>query len=736
MARQKETIWQRDFGLGAVRPEAVERDDTALVDQSTKEALNTITLTTGQIQQRPGSVHQGTTAASDHFEVDLGSGRQFTLYLTPTGYEIYDTSGALEDSDTATDWTAMPGQYGSVVFSDIQFWVVADPETSSILIGSRHFPIQALTVSDTGVWSFGAAAYEESLAGAINQPYYNYYPGVTIQPSARTGTITLTADPGIWTDDHEGLYIRYVNQTVLLGTRVSATVINATVIEELPPTFDLTVGSVSGYKVGDAVEHSVLGGTGIVTAIAGSVVTALVVSGFDGFTNSGKLVAPNAAQTITAKSDSSALGATFLWDIQMLSRVHGYAGWAARHKSRMYLCDFPSAPQAYAVSDAGFILAFALGPNDADGFIETIGIDRGGSLKFILSAEDLLFLTTRGLFYQSSRDGSPITPLTIGPSRFSSIGVSDVRPVSVDDGAIFIDSAGQQVWAAVLTGDVYKSWRAQMITKFHSHLVSSPVYIGATTAGSENPEQFIYVINGDGGAAVCQWDRDEGKISWRPWVTDGSYVAMNQIFGKTELIVDRVIDGVSTRFRERLFNEAYLDCMAGVEVSSSFLQGQAGQSYFGGTTAFATHLEGETASVYFEGWDYGDLVINADGKPLDFDGNVFDYVDYDGIAQVGLNFRVRVKPWARRSVNTQRGTREIKRLIEMYVTVRSSGPIEIGGAEFGDYKIGEDLLLPPPLRDQQYRIGFAGGDSFGSEAIERVRPGPVQLLKLGYRVVI
>ena len=54
MARRKETISQVDFGYGATRPESVEREDTPLVLEGLKEALNTVGLTTGSLKGRPG----------------------------------------------------------------------------------------------------------------------------------------------------------------------------------------------------------------------------------------------------------------------------------------------------------------------------------------------------------------------------------------------------------------------------------------------------------------------------------------------------------------------------------------------------------------------------------------------------------------------------------------------------------------------------------------------------------
>lgn len=734
MARRKETIWQNDFSFGAVRPEAVERDDAPLITSSSKEAENTVVLSTGQCEIRPGTIYENETASRDPIEVDLGSGRVYELHITPTGLVLYDSDGAVAYSNTLTTWTAITGLYGSPTFSDIDFWVVPDPDTSAIIIGSKYFPAQELSIA-SGSWALAEMEFDTDLAGAVLQPYWPYERGVTIQPSGRTGSITVTASSGVWTDEHNGTIIRYVDRQIELGSKVSDTVINATVIEELPQTWTITVASASGFQKGEAVEHEALGGQGIITDISGADITVLATSKFEEFAGSSNLVGPNSTSAISGISSASP-AATFLWDQQMCSPVYGYAGFGARHQSRMMLCDFPGAPQAFAASAPGLIRDFTLGADDDNGFVETVGADLGGALKYLISAEDLLFMTTRGLYYQLTRDGTALTPRSIRPVRFSRMGCASVRPIAVDDGAVFIDAIGQQVYGAVLVGDVYTRWSVIPLTRFHSQVISSPVRLGATQSGAERPEQFVFVLNADGSAAVAQWDRADNKVSWRPWTTDGEFIAIYQAFGRVHCVVDRTINSVAKSLRERFEYGIYMDCTAVASISTAYPEGEAGVTFDQGVTALANHLNGETASVYFEGWDMGDFTVSA-GKPVDGDGNVIDYPDgYEGYAQVGLNFTIRFTPWSRRSIRTQKGTRRVKRMIELFIGVQDSTGFEIDGQEFGFYVVGEDLTAPPPFRDKTYRLAHIGEESFEEKTLTKSRPGPFRILKLGYRVVV
>ena len=735
MARRKDTISQRDFSLGAVRPEAVERDDTPLVTNSLKEAQNTSVLTTGGVGIRPGSVELGITDASVGVEVDLGSGRVYDLHIVPNGVFLYDSDDAVEFSDVASPWTSISDRFGTQDFEDVKFWVVADPDSSSILIGAIDYPIHALVRDSAGAWTFGVLSFATSLAGAVLQPYWSYYAGETILPSARTGAITVTASSAIWTAAHNGMRIRYHDREIVLGTTVSTSIINATVTEELPPTYDFTVASVSGYQLGEAVEHDTLGGQGIITAITGSIITVLATAFWDGFSASGKLVGPNANQTITVQTTVSP-AASYLWDVQMQSEIHGYAGHAAKHMGRAYLAQFPGAPQGFAVSVAGFIDDFTMGGNDGDGFVETLGANDGGDLRFVISAEDLLFFTSKGLYYQQTRDGSAVTPRNIGPIRFSRKGCALVEPVAVDDGAVFVDAVGEQIFAAMLTGVQYRSWTAKALTKFHSHLIVSPARLGATSDGSEVPEEFVYVVNDDGTAVVAQWDRETELMGWRPWVTEGNYKAIYQCFGKTYSVVGRTIDEVSSLYRERFEAGITMDCVRSLSVSESFPAGQTGVAYFGGVTAAATHLDGHVGTVYFEGFDLGDRLIDAAGAPLDDVGDVLGFPDYEGILQIGLPFTMRIVPWARRSVDSYYGKRDVKRHIMLLITVQNTHAFSFDGQNFGAYRVGEDLSIPPPLRTEEASFIVGGRENFETRPIIKDRPGPFLMLKLRFKVTV
>lgn len=737
MAGRKDMIWQNDFSLGAVRPEAEERDDTDLIAASLFAAENTITLTTGQVERRPGMLFLNTITTKQAFDVSLGAGLSFQLHITPSGFVLYNSDEDIVYSRSDINWLTL-GDYGApAAFENIEFWAVSAPDYSSIIIGSRFFDLRAIKRSVTGVWSFGLVNYSTGSNAAPAVPFYRPANAGNMRAVIASGTtIDLTTDFDFFTAKHIGTYIRHNNTPILITAVTDLRTATGTAKGSISRTLQITVTAGADFSVGDAVEHSTSGGSGLVTGISGNVINVFSLGSYKDFPGSGDLIGPNAKEAISG-STLSVFGALVpLWDAQMFSGVYGYPNWGALHKGRLYLCDYASAPRAFAASQAGDILNFQDGANDADAFVETISGDFGGSLKYIVAAEDLLFLTTRGLYYQPSRDGSAITPLTIGPVVFSQVGVSSIPPRSVEDGCIFVDAVGQQIFAAILSGDAYRSWKAVQLTSYHSHLVKTPRQIGATSFGSEWPEQFIYVVNTDGTAMVCQWDKDQNRISWRPWSTNGQFVSIYQAGKSIYAMVDRTFEGVTTRKREKFDRAMYVDSGSFIFVSPANPTGGNSTVTVPNMTTPASHLVGQTAQVYLEGWDFGDLPISAVGKALT-DGQPTVYPSTKNrTLQIGLGFTVRCTPWARRSIQTRTGTRAIKRLIDLYVTVQSTGTLKIGVADYGGYDGAPDYSSPPAMISKEVRIAVSGGAAFKRIPITVDRPGPFRLLKIGYKVSV
>ena len=610
MARRKSTIPQKDFSLGEVRPDAIERDDTDLVNRSLQQAENTTITSTGAIENRPGSFYLATVGGDDGIEITPADGVTFILVIVPGGIEIYTEQGGLSASFSGAPW---------VVGENVWINDIGDV----ILIGSAVSKPHALDYSK-GVFTFAAMAFFDGVGGSIAQPYWPYEPEVKITPSALTGSITVTADKPVFNANYVGQRIRYLNKEILIDSLVSSTLINGTVKQELHPTKKITVDDSSGFLVGEAVENDVFGGQGIITAISSNDIFVLAtkfITGFDSGSDA-KLIGPNAKSTISA-SVAATPAAPNLWDEPLMSAERGYPGSSSKHSGPVIFNDFPQAPNVIALSAAGTLNDFTVGTNDDDAIIDTIGVSKSTRILHAVSAEDLLLLTSKGVYYQQTRDGTVLSPKNWDPIKFDDTGASRIRPVRVFDAVVFVGSSGQNILGAILQGDINKAWILRPLSDFHSHLIKSPVRLGSTNNDSDRPERFVFIINEDSSAAVMRWERgpafESDSVGFVPWTTTGDYKSIFMAFGKTHAIVERTINSVVVKFLERLDSTAFVDAATGfatggvncvVDENGDSLVDESGDSVCGEIPS-AVHLIGHTASVYLDDYDLGDRLIAA-----------------------------------------------------------------------------------------------------------------------------
>lgn len=698
MARRQVIIPQNDFSFGQTRRDGHDRDDVPIVQSGLRSATNTLPTATGSLRKRPGTIDTGLTTTRAGHSVDLGGGDEYQVILTNGVITLRDVDDAVVTTHSGAPWTG-----------DEYLWVVGDPEAKAIIVGGADIQPYALTKGSS--WAFGAFAFAPSVGSGTAQPYYNFSPGVTLSPSGYTGSITVTASSAVFDASHVGEIIRYVDREISITGFTSSTVVTGTVLQELPPTKTITVTDGSGFLVGQAVEEAVKGGQGIITAISTNVLTVVVTKNWDGFAGSNDLIAEDTESAIVSVSVAASPAAIALWDEPMMSSYRGYPGSAVKHAGRLVFGQFSSSPDAVAISSAGLINDFELGANDGDAIIERIGSD-GGDVLHVVSAEDLIILTSKGCYYVETRDGSAITPTSFAPSRFNRAGCNSVPPAAVDDGLIFVARNGTNVMAAYLAGDQYRAWTADQVSQYQEGVVSSPVWLSAPSDDSERPERYIYIVNADGTAGIMRWERSRQQvIGWFPWTTDGLFKSIFHAFGAMYCVVDRTVS-----WRIEKFNaDTYVDSDAG--------------------SLTGHHLTSQSVVVWHEGWDYGDFTVDGSGNVEDNDG-VVPTLHVAGTPQAGLPFTAEIEPWPRRSTEFYGASRAVKRLVLMVVSFIDTVEAKFNGAIWGGYVSGDDLTSPPSPQTIDVKFGASGRESYERNVITHDRPGTFGVTMIKQKVTL
>ncbi len=728
MARIKQAITQRDFTRMEVREDFLERDDLDIRRQSVRSGKNMRALATGASEARPGLAYmRETPTAYDAVEISPTADLKFGLLINDDSLEILTEEASVVHSELSVPWTD-----GS------QVWVA--PFRERTLIGGS-FGIYDLEY-DEGTWTFTPTTFAEAPGGEIAQPYWAYEQGITLRPSARFGSITVTSSEPFWTDDYVGLRIRYGQREILITARVSSTVVQGTVINELPPTFRITLASNAGFRIGDAVVGADSNYQGvIVNAFGGNQIDVLTLSVFEGPTNTEKLASPTTSSTVSGKS-ALAPTATAIWDEPLMSDVRGWPRAGTAVSGRLVLVDFAAIPDLVALSSVRALMDFESGLEDDDAIVRQVG-DNAPRWLHAVNASDLILLSDKGCYYVPTSDNGLVTPSNFQTILFDQRSASPVRPVQVDDGVVFVESSGEHIAAAFQEGNIYLKWSARTISTLYAHLIKTPIKLCGPALSSEHPEKYVLVINQDGTIAAASWETEISDIGigMAPWETNGAFVSASPVFGEYFALVDRTPPGgTKRRFLERFDTTLVVDSaivaltdpnVTAITDADGAAITDADGNEVTAAIPLSTHLAGFDVEYATAQWNEGPFMVQADGS-------ISSGLTPAEPFQVGLNFEARVKPWSVELIESDRIGLLKARTIRCSISVQNTAKFQyISNGKIrtaGGYRSGDNLALPPPLRTEVFRFPVMGRRDHPEIEFVKNRPGAFRVLAITQEV--
>lgn len=732
MAGRKQTIIQRDFSAMEVRSDMLERHDLELRGQSLQGAKNMRVRTSGVADARPGSWFRKVLPADSRsiIEIRPADGLKFGLILRDDGVTVIDQNASTVFETTGAPWA-----------SAADLWTV--PNRKETLIGNAATGVWSLTYAQSG-WTFAQWTFAPAFGGEIAQPYWTFEKGISVTPSARTGSITLTSSASVFQPGHVGLRIRYGQREMLVTSRISSQVVTCDVIGTLPPSFNVTVENGSEFRVGEAVIGGDTNFQGVIASINGNILSVVTLSFFDGPDVDEFLSGPNVSSKVTAKAEIAPLPSV-IWDEPMMSNLRGWPRAAAAAAGRLIFVDFPNIADGIAVSSSRGLSDFSVGVDDDDAIARTVG-DDGPRFLHAINAGDLLLLSDRGCYYVDLRNNAVITPTTFNPVLFDQRGCGSIRPIQVTDGVVFVEANGETVSAALLDGNIYLKWTIQPLTEMHDHLIKTPVFLCGPSLTSADPEKFVLVLNVDGTIAAMTYSVSlrNSRVGVAPWETDGDYIAAAPVFGSYMTIVDRQVSGSTQRMLEEYSDEALVDC--GVPYSFT---GQIGNLLANGDevtiqgaeivvqTPHLQHLQ--ERSVWLVDSTSGSHYVVGEYQ-VDGNGVVTDEPDIIGLRQAGLNFEAEMAPWPVENIDTPRvGTIDV-RCIRFLIAVQGALEFRVRcnahTRTLAGYRFGEPLGSPAPLRTEKFQVPVFGRRAYPDLAVIKHKPGPFRVLFLGQEVQV
>lgn len=727
MAKIKQTVMQRSFTHMEVREDFLEGDDLDLRKSSLKGGRNMRALASRAGEARSGSFLVRTMGtASSIKEIRPAAGLRFGLIPNDESMQIIDETGGIVHEDLSPPWTSAASLY-------------VNPFRDKIIIGDETGINTLAYAAESGTWSLDPFAFDETVGGELAQPYWAYEQDVTIQPNTLSGEVTVTASRNVWKNGHVGLRIRYGLREIEITERVNNKIVKGTVINQLPPSFIVTVDDTTVYRVGEVVVGADTNYQGLIVAIDGSDLHLVTTDFFEGPDVGEELSGGSGTSEVSAVASPAEPFASPIWDEPLMSDLRGWPRSASRVSGRIVFLDFPLIPDLIVLSSSRSIMDFAVGAGDDDAIVRQVG-DGAPRWLHAMNMGDLLLFSDAGVYFVPARENGVISPSTFNAVLVDETGASTIPPVRIDDGVVFVDQSGEGVSACLLDGNVYLKWSVKSLTTFHDHQIKTPTGLCGPALGSGSSEKYMFVINADGTVAAVSWRgniRDE-QVGFAPWDTQGSYVSIAPIFDQYWQIVDRTVDGDTVRFLERQSADAFVDCAVSSTITSDeqYLMVNGDTLMVNGEPLVvipptASHLLGETVAYYANGWDLGDFVVPANGY---VDPGVFVPGDF----QIGLNFEAEMEVWPVEVIESPRiGTLQA-RVLEIVVSVQNTLTYSVSRngkvRSIGGYKIGDDLDNPPALRTEVTRLPVLGRRDHPELIVAKRRPGPFRVLAIGQRV--
>ncbi|MDB6151469.1 MAG: hypothetical protein JWQ44_2917 [Chthoniobacter sp.] len=690
MAR-KSTITQRSFVMGELRPEFLESDDLKLRSESLRGALNTQIKGTRTVRARMGSAFvRFATDARALYEIRTDTDTVFGLIVYEDSLRVIDEDGVSLFASSAVPWQPL----GRV-------WV--ETFRGDTLLGGLN-GMKVLKYDGTS-WSMVNFKFDDAPAGGLAQPYWVYTKGITLTPSALTGSISLVASDPVFKADHVGMRIRYHSREILITGVINSTHALGTVQSSLAPSIRLTAASMASFSVGDVVVSDPTGFTGLVRAVTATTIDIVTLTFFDGPATGDLLSGPSGSVTLTATSFISPLSSP-VWDEPLIGPVHGYPRAAVSAAGRLVLVDFPDAPDVIALSSARSITDFGVGAEDDDAIVRAVG-DNQPRFHRVMNAGDLVFLTDKGLYYVSLRDGGLLTPSTFNPVLFDKRGAAITLPVQIGTSIVFVEASKRAISMATLDGNIYLKWSVRTLSTLHSHLIKTPTTLGAPSSYATDLDKYLFVVNADGTMAVMSWSEDfsPDHVGFVPWATEGSYIAVTSLFGRYWVIVDRTIGGVTKRVIEKFRPAALLDCEVPYDD--------------------AVALSDTDVSLHGGGWYGGTRTVGSDGI-------VPETEDMPAGAMVGFPFTTQVLLWPVKHVESPYTGIVRARPVRGSVALLNSGVFNIRTNNttrvVGGYTAGDDVSLPPPLRTRVVKFSIFGNREYPEIEITKTEPGQFEVM--------
>ncbi len=448
------------------------------------------------------------------------------------------------------------------------------------LVHNDYAPRKLTRYGDTN-WTMGALDFTGGPFLTENETEAS-----TIQPSGKTGDITLTATADIFEAGHVGALWRInhlVDSNSINGEFTSATS-SSTLEVQLGRIFDLTTENVWNGSI--KLERSYDGSNWrdasrlfkINTINDGNIhytdeetignayykVTATAyVTGTIGYTLSARsgifggiveiiTVDDARSATATVETDFALVNtdATFRWSEGAWCTKNGFPGSICFFQERLVFGGSKTQPDTIWASQTDDWSDFLFDGLATSALNFTIASDQVNQIQWLVGHTSILIGTTGAEWKLKGQDG-PLTFDNFDVSRQSTNGSAKVQPVVVNSNLIYAQRNAETIYQQQFAFE-RDNWLSVDMSLIAEHITDGGI---TEMAYQRTPRNILWLVRSDGTLLGVTLEESQKVIGWYRYTFDGDCESVAVIPGTGEdqvwVIIKRTIDGTVTRYVEQ-----------------------------------------------------------------------------------------------------------------------------------------------------------------------------------------
>lgn len=623
MADGRIYILQPSFASGEISPDVASRVDLGKYSSALLQAENVFIRPYGSAYRRPGTeycaeIDDGYSVRMQEFTVDADT--SYLLVFTTLKLRIYKDGTLVATKTTPFIGYDLP---------KLRFAQSADV----MFIASGTNPVQIL--KRTAVDTFS------NLSAFVPAPGYfdstTMTDGVTITPSARSGSVTLTASSGVFTAGQKG-------NNIMLRQRVSA----ATVSQSATGASSSLLAGLAGWKI---VTHGTWKGTVNVeysddnntwltlrTYTSDDDFNATESGTFDDQTyirlnvslTSGTLTADltrfpytyDGWATITQYTDSTHVTASvkkrFIntsasddWAFASWSDDYGYPSCVTFFQDRLCFAATDRQPYMVWMSRTGDYYNF--GTERVEG---TLTDDSAVAVSFItrkdfrilhlIAHSDLLVMTEGNEWIVNGSE--VVTPTNVSPRVQTSRGSTDVVPEMIGGQMIYVQRHGRTVRDLQYNFGT-DSYDGMDLTILAKHITQDEYII--ESAYRQEPDYMCFFVLSDGTVACLTYVKEQNVFAWSRMKTQGNFMGVAAVTTSSYDDIYFVVSRQNGYFLEKLSNYPHYDTPHDYVMTDCAMHGEELSPAV--NTVTVPHLAGQKVEVLADGRRIPGLTADENG---------------------------------------------------------------------------------------------------------------------------